>query len=137
MADRVRQVDYYHVRTPDAPGAGEKILSVFRKERVSFTAVHAFPDGKRIQVDFVPKDARKFLRVARKAKLRVSKKKKAFVAEGADRAGGLAAILGRVAEAKINVTAVTGIAAGRGRYGAILWVKPRKVRRAASILGAS
>ncbi len=136
MADRIRKVDYYCLKTPNKPGAGEKVLSVFRKERISFTAVHAFPEGKSIQVDFVPKDARKFLRVARKAKMRLRKKKRAFVAEGTDRAGGLAGILEKVSAAGINVTAVTGLAAGRGRYGAIFWVKPKDYNRAAKALGA-
>ncbi len=136
MADRVRAVDYYHVRTPDKPGAGAKILALFRKERVSFTAVHAFPDGKRVQVDFVPKDGRKFLRVARKAKLRVSKKKSAFMVEGTDRAGALARVLEVTAEEEINVTAVTAVCGGKGRFGAIFWVKPKDFRRAAKALGA-
>ena len=35
------------------------------------------------------------------------------------------------------ITAMDAVAAGQGRYGAILWVKPRKVRKAAEILGAS
>src|SRR5712691_11340003 len=38
--------------------------------------------------------------------------------------------------AKINVTAVTGVCAGMGRYGALLWVKPGAVNKAASALGA-
>lgn len=136
MADRIRKVDYYALRTPDKPGAGAEVLTVFKKERVSFAAVHAFPDGKSVQVDLVPKDARKFLRVAKKAKLRIGKKKKAFLVETADRAGCLAGVLAGVAEAGINVTAVTGLAAGGGRCGAILWVKPKDYNRAAKALGA-
>ncbi len=136
MADKVRAVDYYHVRMPDKPGAGAGILSLFRKERVSFTAVHAFPDGNRMQVDFVPKDGRKFLRVARKARLRVSKKKNAFMVEGSDRVGALSRVLEITGEAEINVTAVTAVSGGKGRFGAIFWVKPKDYRRAAKALGA-
>src|SRR6266566_2210707 len=40
------------------------------------------------------------------------------------------------AAAKINVTAVTGVCAGMGRYGAILWVKAAAVNKAAAALGA-
>ncbi len=136
MTDRVRAVNYYHVRMPDRPGVGSEILSFFRKERVSFTAVHAFPDGNRVQVDFVPKDSRKFLRVARKARLRVSKKKNAFLVEGSDRVGALSRILEKTAEAEINITAVTAVSGGKGRFGAIFWVKPKDYRRAARALGA-
>lgn len=46
-------------------------------------------------------------------------------------------IANKLGEARINVTAVGAVAAGRRRYGAILWVKSRDVRRAAEILGAS
>ena len=34
------------------------------------------------------------------------------------------------------VIAVTGLCAGMGRYGAILWVKARDVNKAAAALGA-
>lgn len=46
-------------------------------------------------------------------------------------------IANKLGEARINVTAVGAVAAGRRRYGAILWVKSRDVRWAAEILGAS
>lgn len=136
MADRVREVDYYAVKMADKPGGGADVLALFRKERVSFTAIHAFPEGKRVQVDFVPKDSRKFLRVARKAKLRVSKKKKAFMVEGTDRVGALGRVLEATAEANVNVTAVTAVCGGKGRFGAIFWVKPKDYRQAAKALGA-
>ena len=42
----------------------------------------------------------------------------------------------KLANAGINVTASTAVAAGAGRYGAILWVKPRDVKKTASVLGA-
>src|SRR2546429_5597523 len=38
----------------------------------------------------------------------------------------------RLGSAKINVTAVTGVCAGMGRYGALLWVKPGAVNKAAA-----
>ena len=119
MADQVRQVDYYVLRTPDKPGAGGKILSVFKKERVSFAAVHAFPAGKGMQVDLVPKDGRKFLRVAQKAGMRLSQKKKAFLAEGSDRAGGLVSVLdnlvkGASGQAVQNMNVMYGMAETTG-----------------------
>ncbi len=136
MADTIRTVDYYYATSTDAPGTGARILGHFRKGRVSFLAVHAFPVGKRVQVDFVPKDSRAFLRVARRARVRISKKKRAFLVQGSDRAGALASVLDKLGAAKINVTATTAITAGRGRWGAILWVKPRDQARAARALGA-
>jgi hypothetical protein len=43
----------------------------------------------------------------------------------------------KLADAKLNVTAIDALVAGPGRYGAILWVAPRDVTRAARTLGAA
>jgi len=43
--------------------------------------------------------------------------------------------MSRLAEARINVTAMQAISAGSGRYGAIFWVKPRDVKKAAKLFG--
>ena len=51
--------------------------------------------------------------------------------------GALAELLAKLAEAKINVTATDAISAGADRYGVILWVKPRDVKRAAKTLGVA
>ena len=50
--------------------------------------------------------------------------------------GAMADIVGKLAEAKINITAVDAVSTGLGRYGAILWVKPRDVKKAAKLLEA-
>ena len=51
--------------------------------------------------------------------------------------GVLAELMAKLAEAKINVTACDAVAAGAGQYGAILWVKPGDVQKAARVLGAA
>ncbi len=38
--------------------------------------------------------------------------------------GAVAELHRKLAEAKINVTAIDAVCAGAGRYGAILWVAP-------------
>jgi hypothetical protein len=43
----------------------------------------------------------------------------------------------KLADAGVNITALDAVAAGEGRYGAILWVKPAEVRKAAKALGAT
>ena len=58
-----------------------------------------------------------------------------IVIEGEDRAGALADYFAKLGDAKINVTVSSAIVAGAGRFGAILWVKPRDVKRAAKALG--
>jgi predicted amino acid-binding ACT domain protein len=56
---------------------------------------------------------------------------------GDDRAGAVADIMRRLAEAKINVTALDAVCAGSGRYGLILWTSPASITRAARLLGAA
>lgn len=136
MADTVREVNYYYVTTSDKPGQGAAVLSVFRDAGVNLLAAHAFPSGRRAQIDLVPENARAFTAAARKAKLKLSPRKRAFLIEGADRVGAIAEILEKTAAAGVNVTAITAIAAGKGRFGAILWVKPKDQRKAAKALGA-
>src|SRR5206468_11434734 len=137
MADTIRRVSYYYTTIPDKPGEGTRLLDLLRHAGVNLLALHAFPSARKAQVDFVPSDAGVFLAAAKGSKLKLSKPKTAFLLEGDDRVGALASVLGRLGAAKVNVTAVTGLCAGMGRYGAILWVKPRDVNKATAALGAS
>jgi predicted amino acid-binding ACT domain protein len=66
----------------------------------------------------------------------LSKVKKGFLIQGTDRVGAVQRHLQKLADAGINVTAADGVAAGQGRFGMILWVKPRDYARAARALGA-
>jgi hypothetical protein len=135
MADTIRLVEYFYIELSDRPGQGAGALDVLRGAGVHLHAVHAFPAGRRTQVDFVPSDAGAFKAAAKMAKWKVTGPKKAFVIEGDDRVGALTDFFAKMKDAKINVTATSAIVAGAGRFGAILWVKPRDVKRAAKALG--
>ena len=74
---------------------------------------------------------------ARKAKLKLTGPKTGFLIQGEDRVGALVELMAKLAEAKINVTACDAVAAGAGRYGALLWVKPQDVQKAAKVLEKS
>ncbi len=135
MAERVRIVDYYYVTSDDRPGEGAGVLSALKSARVNLLAVHAFPEGQRIQVDLVPSNPEALVKAARKAKLKLSRKKKAFLVTGDDKVGALTPILNQLAEAKVNVTALTALTGGSKRFGAIFWVNPRDMGRASKALG--
>jgi len=137
MADTVRLVEYFYITTPQKPGVGAAVLNELRQAGVNLLGFSGFPSGRGAQIDFVPEDAAAFRAAAKKAKWKVSGPKKAFLIAGDDRTGAVADFLGRLADAKINVTAVDAACAGAGRYGAILWVAPRDVTRAARVLGAA
>jgi hypothetical protein len=137
MADTVQRVQYFYTEVPDKPGEGAKALSVLKEAGVNLLAFSGFPKGRRAQMDFIPTDQTAFKAAARKAKLKLVGPKTGFLIQGEDRVGAVAELMTRLADAGINVTAVDAVAAGTGRYGAILWVKPCDVNKAAKALGAS
>ena len=114
------------------------MLNALKAARVNLLAYSGFPTtARRAQLDFVPSNPRAFLAAARKAGIKLVGPKVAFLVQGEDRVGTVADIVSKLDNARINITAMTSVAAGRRRYGAILWVKPRNVRRAAEVLGVS
>jgi len=135
MAETVRTADYFYVMVPDKPGEGARVLGELRSAGVNLVAYSGFPSGRGAQLDVVPTDPAAFKTVAKQKKWKVKGPKRAFLIEGDDRVGACADVLGRLAAAKINVTAMDALAGG-GRYAAILWVKPRDVKKTASVLGA-
>ena len=136
MTDTVQKVAYYKTTVSNRPGAGARVLGALRAAGVNLLAFHAFPAGKRAQLDFVPKDAGAFTRAARKAGIKLGPKKTAFLVTGRDRRGAVAQLLGKLGESGISVTALTGVHAGGGRFGAIFWVDPKDVKKTAKTLGA-
>ncbi|HEX9283834.1 MAG TPA: hypothetical protein VF882_08595 [Gemmatimonadales bacterium] len=136
MADTIRKVSYYYTTAPDKPGEGARLLQVLRTAGVNLLAFHAFPSARKSQADFVPADATALIAAAKGAKIKLSKPKTAFLLDGDDRVGALASTMAKLGAAKINVTAISAVCAGMGRYGAIFWVKPRDVAKAAAALGA-
>ncbi|MBI2849899.1 MAG: hypothetical protein HYX80_02510 [Chloroflexi bacterium] len=137
MADVVKRVEYYYTITGDRPGAGARILNALKAGRVNLLAFTGFPTGDgHAQLDFVPANTRTFLTAARKARIKLEGPKTAFLIQGQDRTGAIAEAIDKLAQARINITAIDAVTGGRRRYGAILWVKPRNVNQAAKALGA-
>ncbi|MGH9158526.1 MAG: hypothetical protein ACRD2X_00860 [Vicinamibacteraceae bacterium] len=136
MAEQVRLVDYFYVLVPDKPGAGSHILQQLKDADVNLLAFSGFPEGRRAQLDFVPEDPAALKQLARRAKWKLVGPKKAFLIADEDRVGAMADLLGRLANAGINVIASDAVATRAGQFGVILWVAPRDVRKAAKALGA-
>jgi hypothetical protein len=137
MAETVRLVDYYSMEVSDKPGAALQILERLYAAEVYLLTFSGFPRGRRAQLDFVPANTSALRAVARKAGWKLVGPKKCFLIYGDDRIGVVAELLEKLAKENINVTATQAIIAGADRFGMILWVKPRAVRRAAKVLGAS
>ena len=136
MADLIRTVHYFKVQIADKPGTLGGMLAPLREAGVNLMAVHAFPRSRRTQVDVVPEDPIAFKSIAKMHKLKIQGPKMCLLVDGDDRPGALADLTDRLRLAKINITAVTGLCAGQGRFGAILWVKPGDVKKAAKVLAS-
>ena len=138
MADIVRRVEYYYTVVPHRTGGGAKVFKALKAEGVNLVALNGFPISvRRAQLDFVPSSQKAFLEAAKKARIKLVGPRVALLIQGEDRVGAVADILSKLGRARINVTAMQAIASGGGRYGAILWVKPRNIGKAAQVLGAS
>lgn len=137
MADTVRRVHYYSMPVSNRPGQAFNVLAVLVSAGINLLACKGYPSGRRSRIDVVPDDTRRFAAVARKAGLAFREKKAGFLIQGTDRPGALAQNLRQLAEHNINVDSVDGLAAGAGRWGAILWVAPKDLGRASRLLRAT
>jgi ACT domain. len=135
MADTVRQIEYFYILVPDKTGEGARILRTLKDAGVNLIAFSGFPEGRRAQLDFIPADAAAFKNAAKANKWKVVGPKRGFLIQGDDHVGAVADIVGTLADAKINVIAIDAVCAD-GRYGALCWVAPRDVKKAAQVLNA-
>ena len=136
MSDRLRRVDYFHVMIPNTAGQASKIAGSLADAGVNLLAFSGFPSGKMAQLDLMPEDSGKLKRVAKKLGLELSAKKSGFLFQGDDRVGAMTDLFDKLADAKINLIAVDAVSSGKGRFGAIFWVKPEAVAKTAKLLGA-
>jgi hypothetical protein len=134
MAETVRQLEYFYVDASQKVGEGARILRALKDAGVNLVAFSGFPSGRRAQLDFFPADAAAFKAVAKANKWKVVGPKRGFLIQGDDRTGAIADILGKLADAKINVVALDAVSAGE-KYGALCWVAPRDLKKAGQVLG--
>lgn len=133
----VRKVKYCYVKVPNRAGQGAQILEELKNENVSLLAYSGFPDkGGKAQLDLVAKNLTPLRKIARDNGWRMSKIKKGFLIQGKDRPGAVHRHIQRLADQRINVTAADAVAAGKGQYGMLLWVKEKDYNRASRALKA-
>jgi len=137
MADRIRKVNYCYAKVSNRAGQGVKMLEEIKDAGIDMVAFSGFPIGRgKAQLDFVTADITALRRLARKNGWRLSKMKKGFLVQGQHNEGAVLRHINKLAENKISVTAADAVSAGKGRYGMILWVKPKDYRRATRTLKA-
>ncbi len=135
MPDTIRQIDYFYMLVPHKAGEAARALNALKDAGVNLIAFSGFPEGRRAQLDFIPADATVFKSAAKANQWKVVGPKRGFLIQGDDRVGAIADIAGKLANAKINVVAIDAVCAD-GRYGALCWVAPRDLKKAAQLLGA-
>jgi hypothetical protein len=137
MADRVRKVNYCYAKVSNRAGQGVKLLGEIRNAGVDMLAFSGFPIGRgKAQLDFVTEDMTGLRRLAKENGWRLSKTKKGFLVWGGDVPGAVHRHVQKLADRRISVTAADAVSAGKGRYGMLLWVKPKDYARAARVLKA-
>ncbi|HEY8256918.1 MAG TPA: hypothetical protein VIG08_04625 [Gemmatimonadales bacterium] len=137
MADRVRKVSYCYPTVPHRAGQGARVLGALKAAGVDLLVFHGFPArGGKAQLDLFTDDMATVRKVAAKNGWRLSSVKRAFLIQGSDKPGAVHRHLTKLADARVRVTAATGIAAGAGRYGMILWVRQSDYAKASRALGA-
>lgn len=136
MASVLRKVDYYYMLLPDQVGVGAKVLGELAAHKVNLHAFSGFPQGRRVQLDLIPDKPKDLVAAAKKLHRPLSRRKQCFLLQGDDKVGALTDILGKVAKAGISVIAMDAVTGGKGRFGAIFWVKPEDYKRTAKLLKA-
>ncbi len=133
----IRKVQYCYVTVPNKAGQGAEVLGKLREARVNLYGYSGFPARSgNAQLDLVAGSVGPIRRLSKKNGWRVSKVKKGFLIQGRDRVGAVHTHLRKLAAQKINITAADAVIAGRGRYGMLLWVKPKDYGRASRVLRA-
>ena len=132
-----RKVNYLVLKVVNRPGKAVEVLGALAAGKVNLLAFTGFPDARgKSQLDLVTDDLAGARRVAKKQGWKVGAAKRGFLTQGKDSIGVVHRQIRALARQGINVTAVDAVAAGRGRFGMILWVKPKDYARAARALRA-
>jgi hypothetical protein len=138
MKETVVKVDHYSAAIANKAGEGARILGSLKDSGVNLIALWAYPSkAGKAQLEMIPENGAALVKAAKNTGLSIGKKQIAFFVNGQDRPGVVADSLGKLAAAKINIGAVQALCGGAGRYGAIIFIPQKDVRKAAKALGLS
>ncbi|MEX2116954.1 MAG: hypothetical protein WEB37_08700 [Bacteroidota bacterium] len=133
MAKAIR-VTYFKTRIENKSGALLALVKDLHAKKLGLIALKGMAHGGEGEILVVAKDPED-LRGAWKASGILAEEGAAFYLSGADKTGALVENLNTLAGAGVNVAAVEAVSAGLN-FGAILWVDPQDLDKAAQALGA-
>jgi hypothetical protein len=135
MPTTIRRVEYAYLTVANRSGEATRILEALRDANINLLAFTGFPQGRnKAQIDLVTDNFDALKAAAKRLKWKLSRPKRAFLAQGTDEVGAALPLIDRMARARINVVAADAVAAGEGRFGMLFWVAPRDYKRAAKLL---
>jgi len=135
---RIERIEYYYTVVPNRVGAAAKVFNELKTQDIDLRAFNGFPlSAQRSQLDLVPSSGVALVAAAKKARIKLVGPKVAFLISEWEYLGAVADILDKFEKAGVNITAMQAIETGDWRYGAILWVNPRDIDKAAHALGIS
>ncbi len=136
MPTQVRRVEYFYTMVPDQPGEAHRLLSDLAKLQVNLLAFTAIPIGPfQTQMAIFPAEASQLQRAAESAKISLDGPHSAILVQGDDDLVELAKIHELLYQANVNVYAATGVTAGNGSFGYLIYVRPEQYEQAVEALG--
>jgi predicted amino acid-binding ACT domain protein len=138
MGVSIKRVEYYRTETEDHPGEAYQLLSQLAKHEVNLLAVSGMPIGPtHNSFTLFPESSERLIRAAEKLNLTLIGPYPALLICGDDRLGALVDFHRKLADARINVYATSGVSDGAGRYGYVIHVRPEDFEAAAHAVGAT
>jgi predicted amino acid-binding ACT domain protein len=138
MACSVRCVEYFSTTVVDQPGEACRLLETLAGPGINLLAFTAVPIGpSRTQLTLFPEDAARLAGEARNDNFVLDGPHPALLVQGDDELGVFAELHRRLAQARVNVYASTGLADGSGSFGYVIYVRPEEFARAAEAVRTS
>lgn len=135
MAHEIRRVAYFYVQVRDEPGEGYQLLTRLAQLGINLVAFTAVPTGPATtQLTLFPEDEARLAAEGKRAGLDLDGPHPALLVQGNDVVGALVELHQKLFDAGVNVFSSTAVASGAGRYGYLLYLRPRDMDRAASAL---
>ncbi len=132
---QTKKVEYFHSTVSERPGTGAAMLEALARNEVNLVAYSATPTGPiNTLCTLFPEDSDRLIQAAQKEGLTLEGPHCALLVEGEDRIGALDEVFRKLYDASIDVYSSTAIASRKGLFGCLIYLRPRDIERAWSVL---